>query len=809
MRELSLAIRTLLRQPTFTLTVVITLGLALGVTTGFFGVISALLLRPLPGVESRGLVSLHVDREGEDDPFSGFSRPTFLDLQERSRSLAVEAFAGRGFALEEDAGGAGGDSATDALVGGQLVSGGFFGLLGTRAFLGRLLDRGDDTSGAEPVMVISHALWQKRFGGQAGVLGRTFRVNGRPFTLVGISEMGFRGHFIGFPLDIYLPLSAAQQVAADVMLDDRGDRSLEVVGRLGEGAGIGAAQAELTALARDLAREHPGPLRGQGIELRAFTGLDADLRGPVLGFMGVLAVVGVLVLLVATVNVAGLMLARGLARRREMAVRTALGASRADLVRALAAETFVLFALGGALGAAMMRPAAAVLHAFLPEFAIPLHLEVSLDWRVALFAGSATLISALFFGLGPAARAARVDVVESLKQGGRGLVGGPGTTRRTFVAVQAGLSLVLLFTSALFLRELQRARAFDPGYRIADVAVVTVDVSLLGRSDASPHAFFEGWLERVRGRRGLVAAALVGQPPLGLGSSTTLITVDGLEAPSADGFRAGWRAVGPGYFETLEIPVVSGRDFDSADAPGREPVAVVSRATAKRLFPGTDALGRSLHREGKALRIVGVVEDVAADRSGKKDGLLLYVPFAQSAEARGSLVARAQEGPPLREMRESARELLPGLPVLGATTLARRASGALFPQRLAATVTGACGGFGLLLATVGLYGLVSFFVERKRHELALRAALGAGRSDLRLLALRQGLVPVAIGLALGGVAALGLGRLVAGFVPSVGPSDPLALAGAGLLLLVVSLLAADLPARRAADASPMDALRSE
>ena len=788
MRELALAVRTLLRQPTFTLAVVLTLGLALGVTTGFFGVISALLLRPLPGVDARGLVSLHVDREGEDDPFSGFSRPTFLDLQERCRSLrGIEAFVGRGFALEEAASGpgAGGDaeSGADALVGGQLVSGGFFDLLGTRPLLGRLLGRRDDARGAEPAMVISHALWQKRFGGQASVLGRTVRVNGRPFTLVGVAEEGFRGHFVGFPLDVYLPLSAADQVAADVALEDRGDRSLEIVGRLREGVGRGAAQAELTGIARALAREHPDRLRGQGVEVRDFTGLDADLRGPVLGFMAVLAVVGALVLLVATVNVAGLVLARGLHRAREMAVRAALGASHADLARPLLAETFVLFALGGALGVALMRPAAAALHAFLPQSVIPLHLEVGLDWRVALFAGGATLFCGLLFGLGPAARAARVDVVDVLKQGGRGLVGGPGTARRAFVAVQAALSLVLLFGAGLFLRELQRARAFDPGYRIADVALVTVDVSLLGRTDASPAAFFEAWLERVRTRPGVEAAALVRQPPLGLGSTSTLVRVDGLEPPTPDGFPAGWRAVGPGYFETLGIPILAGRDFDRADAPGREPVAIVSRATARRLFPGSDALGLSLRREGQALRIVGVVEDVAADRSGRRDGLFIYLPFAQDGTVRGSVVARAQGPLPLAEMRQAARELLPELPVLGATTLAQRASVALFPQRLAATVTAACGGFGLLLASVGLYGLVSFFVERKRHELAVRAALGADRHHLRRLALRQGLLPVAIGLAVGAVAALGSGARGGGIRPEREPLGPGGPGGGGPLVV--------------------------
>ena len=808
MRELARAVRTLLRQPTFTLTVVLTLGLALGVTTGFFAVINALIVRPLPGVEPKGLVNLYVDRGAEDDPFSGFSHPTFLDLKERSVSFAaVAAFMGHGFVLGE-----GGDSSAPgggSVTGGQFVSGGFFALLGTRARIGRLLDDRDDVRGSEPVVVISEPLWRTRFGGRADALGRILRVNGRPFTLVGVAESGFRGHFVGFPLDVYLPLAAAPALVPEFALDDRADRSLELAGRLRDPAGLRTAQAEATHLAAALAREHPASHRGLGITLRPYTGLDADLRGPVLGFLGILAVVGALVLLVATVNVASLVLARGSSRAREMAVRTALGASRRDLVRPLLAETFVLFALGGALGVALMGPAAAFLHTFLPQFPIPLQVDLRPDWRVAVFTFGVTLVSAVVFGLGPAARAARVDLVDVLKRGGRGLATGPDVGRRGLIALQAGLSLVLLFGAGLFLRELQRARAFDPGFRTADVGLVSTDLSLLGRSDSAAAAFFEAWLDRVRAQPGVVAASLVRQPPLGLGRATTRVMVDGLEPPLVDGFRAGWSLVSPGYFGTLGIPLVAGRDFESRDTEGAEGVVIVSRATADRFFPGQDALGRYLRREGEALRVVGIVENVAADRSGRRDGLFLYVPFAQTPTTRGSLVVRAPGPPPLEAVGHAARELDPDLPVLAATTLAERARASLFPQRLAATLTAAFGGFGLLLGAVGLYGLVAFFVETRRHELAVRAALGADRRDLRRLALGRGLWPVALGLACGGVAALALGRLVAGFLPSVGAADPLAFGAAALLLGIVSWVAAFIPARRATRTLPMELLRTE
>jgi predicted permease len=804
MRELSLAVRTLLRQPTYTLAVVVTLGLALGVTSGFFGVINALVVRPLPGVEPAGMVNLYVDRGAEDDGFSGFSHPTFLDLKERARSLgALEAFVGHGFVLGEGEAGPGG-----AVIGGQFVSGGFFELLGTRARMGRLLDHTDDVQGGEPVVVISEPLWQRRFGGRSDVLGKTLRINGRPFTLVGVAEPGFRGHFVGFPLDVYLPLAAAPRLAPEVDLDARADRSLELVGRR-DGRALGLVQSELQLIARDLAREHPASHRGLGIAVRDYTGLDADLRGPVLGFLAILAVVGALVLLVATVNVAGLVLARGLQRARELAVRAALGASRSDLARPLLAETVVLFGLGGALGAALMAPAAAGLSAFLPAFPIPLHLDLRPDWRVALFTLGVTLASGLIFGLGPAARAARIDAAEALKRGGRGLVGGPDTARRALVAAQAGLSVVLLFGSGLFLRELQRARTFEPGFRTADVGLLSADLSLVGREGPASRAFFEAWLERGRAQPGVVAASLVQSPPLGLARPTTRVLVDGLEPPFPDGFRSGIGVVAPGYFATLGIPLVAGRDFDARDTAGREPVAIVSRATAERFFPGRAPLGLHLRREGVAARVVGVVENVAADRTGARDTLFVYVPFAQAGATRGSLVVRASGPPPFEALRQAARELDPDVPVLESTTLAARSSAALFPQRLAATVTTAFGGLGLLLGGVGLHGLVAYFVERRRHELAVRAALGAGRRELRRLALRQGLVPVAFGLAGGAVAAPALGRLVSGFVPNVGAADPLVFGAAVLALAAVSSIAAFVPAQRAAGASPVEALRAE
>ena len=317
---------------------------------------------------------------------------------------------------------------------------------------------------------------------------------------------------------------------------------------------------------------------------------------------------------------------------------------------------------------------------------------------------------------------------------------------------------------------------------------------------------FETWLARVRSRAGVEAASLARSVPLGFVKPTTHVLVDGLEPPTPEGFRAGWNAVAPGYLETLGIPLLSGRDFAASDAAGAESVALVSRTTAAQLFPGQDPLGRHVRRAGQALRIVGVVGDIAVDRSGRKDGLFVYLPFAQTEERAMSLVLRARGALPLEEVRCEVRALDPDLPVLSAMSLAQHAGAALFPQRMAASVTSA---FALVLASVGLYGVVAYLVERRRHELAVRAALGARAGDLRRLVLLSGLRPVAVGLAAGLVGALLLGRLAAGFVPSVGAFDPVVFAGGALLLAVVSVFAADLPARRAALARPADLLRGE
>ncbi len=800
-RDLVLAGRSLRRRPAFAAAVAATVALAVGVPTSLFTLVNELVLRPLPGVRGGSLVNVEVTSGRALQGFSGHSHPGYLDYLERNRTFSsLAAFNGRGFALNS--------GGVTELVGGQLVSGNFFATLGTRSALGRLLSTEDDQRGADAALVISHKHWQERLGGDPQILGRSLRVNGRPFTVVGVAEPGFRGHFIGFPMDLFLPLAAAPLVAPDLDLESRADHSLELVGRLSPRTTTSEAQADLERIAAQLEREHPDSHRGQGVSVRAWSGLDVGLGDAVLGFVGVLAAVAGLVLVIACVNIGSLLLHRGQMRRQEIALRLALGAGRGPIVRQLFVETFLLFAVGGTAGLLLAAYGTTLLHAFLPAFPIPIRLDLAVDWRVALFASVVTLVSALGFGLAPAAGATRIDVVTALKPG-VGALSLRVRLRRTLVAAQLAVSLVLLVTAGLFVRVLQNARSLETGFSTSNVGAATVDVRVLARDEVAGRAFFETWLERFQQRPGVRAAGLARSLPLGFGRSTVFVRVDGLESPQPEGYAAGWNAITPGYLQALGISLLSGRDFSTEDRSNAELVAILSRATAERLFPGEDPLGRHLRRGDDSLRVVGVASNVATRRPGELSDLFFYVPFAQSYAPRMTLVVRAEGPAPLEDLRREASALDPELPLLGVQELSQHVEASLFPQRMAASISGGFGVLGLTLAAIGLYGVVAFLAAQRRRELALRVALGASGADVRRLVLHDGLSLVGLGLALGLPGAFLLARLASAFLPGVGSFDPVAFFGGAIALSVIAVLAADLPARRAASAEPMDALRAQ
>ncbi|HEY3119455.1 MAG TPA: ABC transporter permease [Vicinamibacteria bacterium] len=798
------ACRTLLKAPAFTAAAVLTLALAIGAHTALFTLVNAILLRPLPGIADPGrLVNVHVHATAPGGVrFGSFSHPNYRDLREQQRALSgLAAFNGRGVSL-------GGPSGPE-LVGAQLVSGNYFSVLGVQPMRGRLIADADDRApGSSPVAVISHALWQRRFGGDPQAVGRPLTLNGFPFTVVGVAPVGFHGHFVGFPFEVWVPLSMAAQAAPGEDLMARQSGWLELVGRLAPGVTAAQAQASLAAVAAQLERDYPTTNKGLGVDLRPMTGIDDSLRPGVLSFLAALQAVGLAVLLIACVNVAGLLLARAATRRREVAVRLAVGASRADLVRQLLTETLVLFALGGLGGLAVAAWTADLLHAFQPSFPVPLRFDLRLDLRVVAFGLGSTLLTALLFGLAPALQASRVDLVPALKNQA---AGGPGRSRLRglFVAGQVALSVALLAGAGLLVRTLHRARSLDPGFDADGVQTARLDLSLLARDEAYGRAFYRRLVEAVQAAPAVEAVSLTRSVPLrGTG---TLVTPVQVEGRAGDPVAVGFNVVAPRYFETLRLPLVAGRDFRATDGPEAPGVAIVNQALARRFWPDQDAVGRRLQRGKAALEVVGVARDSAYGRPGEAPEPHLYLPHAQSFSPRMTLLARARGdlAPLAARIRAEVAGLEKDLPVLESTPLTEAVAFALFPQRMLATIAAALGGLGLLLAGTGLYGVVAYSVSRRAREMGVRVALGARARDLSVMVVREGFTLALYGLLPGLLLAVAAGRVLRSMLHGLSPADPLALGAVAALLAAVAGVASYLPARRASAVDPMVALRYE
>jgi predicted permease len=804
--HLRYACRTLVKAPAFTAAVVATLALAIGADTALFTLINAILLKPLPGIADQArLVNVHARATAHGGiTFQSFSHPNYRDLRGRQRALSgLAAFNGRGVSL-------GGPSGAE-LVGAQLVSGNYFAVLGTRPLLGRLLTDADDVApGRSAVAVISHALWQSRFGSDPGVVGRTIALNGFPFTVVGVAPVGFHGHFVGFPFEVWVPLSTAAEAAPGEDLAARDSAWLELVGRLAAGVSPAQAQAALDPIAAAIAREHPGALRELGVDVLPMTGIDDSQRSGVLSFLAALQAAGLTVLLIACVNVAGLLLARGAARRREVAVRLALGASRGRLVGQLLTETVLLFALGGAAGIALAAWTADLLHAFQPSFPVPLRFDLGLDGRVLAFALVSTLVTAVLFGLAPALQTSRLDLVPALKNAA-GRDGGRSRLRSVFVAGQIALSVVLLAGAGLLGRTLQRARSLDPGFDPRGVQTARLDLTLLARDETHGRAFYAGLAEAIAAAPAVEAVSLTRTVPLRSGSMTTQVQVDDPRASSTEPVAVAMNVVAPRYFQTLRLPLVAGRDFGAGDGPAAPRVAIVNQAFARRFWPGEDAVGRHLWRGKAALEVVGLARDSAYRRTGEAPAPYLYLPHAQNYSPRMTVLVRAKGdlAPVAARIRGEVGRLEKDLPVVESTPLAEAVAFALFPQRMLASIGGALGGLGLLLAATGLYGVVAYSVSRRAREMGVRAALGARGRDLMTLVLGEGLALALYGLVPGALLAVAAGWLLRRMLYGVSPADPFVLVVVALLLTAVSALASYLPARRASSVDPMVALREE
>lgn len=802
--------RLLRRSPLFTVTAALSLAIGIGANTTIFTVASAMLLRPLPGVvDPARLVDIGRTQNGRD--FDNSSYPNYLDIRARVTTL-TDVYAIR---LEAQPMGLGGQDGAERIYG-ATVSANYFSVLGTTPLLGRLLTDDDDSGapGDHPVMVISYELWQRRFGGDPSVVGSSVPVNGYPFAIVGITPPGFQGTTL-MRSDAWVPLSAT--VLASPRRNTRLFTMREAVwllmgGRLKPGVTLERANAELAAIGAGLEREYPKENHGKGLKAMA----SAVVPGHIdifAGFLALLMAIVGLVLLIACVNLSGMLLARAAARQREIAVRLAIGASRWRLARQMIAETMLLFVAGSALGVVLSIWLRGLLLALLPTLPVPVGLDMPIDARVLAFAVGVSLVAAVLSGLAPALQSTRADLVPALKAD-TAQSGGRQRLRSAFLVGQVALSMLLVLTAGLFLRALGRAATAPTGFDERNVDVLMLDLSLARYTEDTGPAFARSLLAHLSGQPGIRHATLMADLPLdggrmGFGS----IRTPGLRRGDSEEVNADWNAVAPGSFATLDLPLLRGRDFTESDVRGAPRVVIVNEAMARKIWNTADVIGQSLelndNDKWERVTIVGVASNAhVIDLNGEVEPYI-YVPFAQRYTPRMSLVVKTTGGTAIPEIRSALRQLEPNLPVSQAMPLSQVTALGLIPQRIAGAVAGTLGIVGLLLAAIGIYGVTSYGVNRRVREIGIRVALGADRRTVVGLVVRQGLGLTLIGVALGLGAGAAAAQVIRSLLVGVSAFDPITFGAGAVLFVVVALAASVGPAQRATKVDPMVALRAE
>jgi predicted permease len=833
-QDLRYAARLLQRNPIFTLTAAMSLSIGIGATTTVFTVGNGLLLTVPHGVSDPDrLVEIARVEEG-DYGVETIQYPDYLAIRERAKSFADV----YGYDPNPESLSLRGDGGSERVFG-TFTTMNFFSVLGVRATAGRLFGPGDvERPGASPIVVLSHTFWMRRFNGDANVVGQTVTINGLPTTVVGVAAEGFRGVSVLAP-DVWLPavmiptLHPERTLTLDFSPTNRRNAwDMMMGGRLAPGVSRRQASAEVQTIGRVLEREQaatnefrrsigfPFPQGEIVWRVALASPIPSGLRIPALGFLALLMGLTALVLVIACTNLAGVLLARATVRRREIAVRTAIGAARGRLMRQLLTETTLLFVLGGTAGILLARGMTSLLILLLPEFPLPVNLTVPLDGRVVAFSLILSLVAALVSGLAPALHASKSDVVTALKDEAKG-TSDRLRLRNAFVVAQVAFSIMLVLTAGVLVRGLDDVRSSARGFDATGVDVATVDLSLAGYTAATGRVFTRELLERVRSLPGVETATLADRAPGPAGMSFGGLTVPGISPPNGQKyFFANWTLVESRYFETLRIPVIAGRDFNDGDREGTTAVAIVGESAARRLWPGKDAVGQTLFVQTpdpngpatpRPLTVVGVVGDIVYGESRGVAPLSLFVPMQQKYMPGTTILVRRSVGMSLAgDLRTLVSSMNPNLPILTALTLERQQSGPVETQlRIAAAVAGALGIVGLLLAAIGIYGVASYGVTQRTREIGIRLSLGASGTTVVGMVIRQGMLLVGIGGGIGLLLGAAVAKLLSGPRFGVPPADATLFVGAAALFALVGLAACYVPARRATRIGAMEALRYE
>ena len=804
LKDARYAARGLTSKPAFSAIVIATLTLGIGATVAIFSVVNGILLRPLPYSEPRRLVSIETM-----DPYGTVSEPEFVDFQREARSL--ERVAAIAYATASLTGG----DAEPERIRGARVSDGFFPILGVPAHLGRGFTPDEDKPGGAPVIILSYGLWQRRYASDSSIIGKDIMLNGTPRTVVGVMPLRFT--YPSTYTDVWVPLRLHPD-----SLWTRNNHYLSLIARLSPNTTFAGAVAELNAMGRRWLREYPDTyFPDKPLQVNALLLADA-LVGKTRPYLFALLGAVAFVLLIACVNVANLLLVRAEARRKDVAVRSALGASRVRLVRQALTESALYALIGGTLGVLLAWQGVRLLVALAPT-TIPRLDEVGLDWPVLLFSLVVSLGTGLLFGLAPALKAAPDTSAETLKETGRAGSQGRGITklRRTLVVAEISLATVTLSAAGLMFRSFANMQAIDLGFQPKNVLTVRVSLPVRDYRGDRPVLLYQSALERVRALRGVRAASIVGELPVRDGWATWSILIDGAPMTSvASAPSAMPQQVSPGFFETMQIGLVRGRVFTDADRAGAPLVAVVNETMEKKFWPGKSAIGgtiKMLYDKAPWATVVGVVKDVREGGFLSESPPAMYFPHAQAGMSAYywptdmNLVIRT-EGDPLAQIgavRQIMRELEPAAPLAQIQTLDQVVAVSVSNRRFSTQLLVGFAVIALLLAGIGIYGVISYGVTQRTFELGLRIALGAQRGRVLGFVVGEGVKLAVVGLIIGIVSAFAVTRLMRALFVEVSPGDPTTLLVVSLVIGGVALMASWLPARRATAVDPMRAMRAE
>jgi len=807
-QDLRHSFRMLRKRPGFTLTVVMTLALGIGANATIFTWIKAVLFDPLPGIEHPNQL---VEIWGATRHNSALSTSylDYLDFRDRnvvfSGLMAHQVLPlnlGRGEKPER--------------VRGAVVSGNYFDVLGVKALIGRtFLPEEDRTPNSHPVAVIGYGLWQRRFGSDPHVIGQTITLNEHDFIIIGVTPEDFASPFAGTVIDVWTPTMMKDYVARPhFSLTDRASRWLMVMGRLKPGITVSQAQANIAAIAGQLEKEYPTTNEELGVEVYAVKESPYSLRRTLQSSLTVLMAAVEVVLLIACANVANLLLARAASRRKEIAVRVALGGSRLRLVRQMLTESLVLATLGAGMGMALAVWTARFLPVFLPPYTAGTNFQTRPDATVFAFTAALTVIATLLFGLAPTLQASRPDLVTGLKETTALIARGRNriSLRHGLVMTQVALSMVALVSAGLFLRSLHEAYKANPGFDPDHVLLASFDPFLSGYDESRGREFYRRLVEDVRTLPGIQSATLARRLPLTLGGiAFSNVTIDGYTPSRAEDMRFNYETVGPHYFETMRIPLAHGRDFDERDHEHAPRVVVINEMMARRYWPKESALGHRLKLTSDWLEIVGVAKDVKNRSLNEPPKPFLYLPLFQDYRSNMILVARTtiDPGQAFRAVQGEVSALDKRMPIFDVETFQEHIGVSLFLQRMAATLLSIFGLLAISLAALGLYGVMAYAVSQRTRELGIRISVGARKSDVVKLILGQAVMLAAAGMTGGLVIALVVTRFAAKLLYGISPADPVTFTAIAVLLFVVALLASYFPARRATRIDPMIALRSE